>query len=69
MSNNTVLLSVDEVAQTLGLHVRTIRRYLREGRLKGFKVGKSYRIASQDLAALTGQQPSAAYRDLDPGAD
>jgi excisionase family DNA binding protein len=58
MSNNT-LLSVEDVAQTLGLHVRTVRRYLREGRLKGFKVGKSYRIADADLAALTGQQPRA----------
>lgn len=60
MSNNTSLLRVEEVAQTLGLHVRTVRRYLREGRLKGFKVGKSYRIASQDLAALTGQPAGTA---------
>lgn len=60
MSNNTALLSVEEVAQTLGLHVRTVRRYLREGRLKGFKVGKSYRIASRDLAALTGQPMGTA---------
>lgn len=56
MSNNTSLLSVEDVAQTLGLHVRTVRRYLREGRLKGFKVGKSYRIAARDLAELTGQE-------------
>lgn len=55
MGNNTSLLSVEDVAQTLGLHVRTVRRYLREGRLKGFKVGKSYRIAARDLTTLTGQ--------------
>jgi excisionase family DNA binding protein len=53
------LLSVDDVAETLGIHVRTVRRYLREGRLKGFKVGKSYRIAAQDLAVLTGQPAQA----------
>jgi excisionase family DNA binding protein len=55
MSANTSLLTVEEVAHTLGLHVRTVRRYLREGRLKGFKVGKSYRIAARDLVELTGQ--------------
>jgi excisionase family DNA binding protein len=48
-------LSVDDVATALGVHVRTIRRYLREGRLKGVKIGKQYRIAAADLAALTGQ--------------
>lgn len=55
MSNNKELLSVEDVADTLGMHVRTIRRFLREGRLKGFKVGKSYRIAAKDLAAMIGQ--------------
>lgn len=60
MSNNRALLSVEEVAGSLGMHVRTIRRHLREGRLKGFKVGKSYRIAAQDLAAFTGQAEQAA---------
>jgi excisionase family DNA binding protein len=59
MSTNTSLLSVEEVAHTLGLHVRTVRRHLREGRLKGFKVGKSYRIAARDLAELTGQHDVA----------
>lgn len=59
MSNNRALLSAEEVAENLGLHVRTIRRYIREGRLKGFKVGKAYRIAAQDLAALTGQPAKA----------
>lgn len=51
---NTSLLSVEQVAEQLGVHVRTVRRYLREGRLKGRKIGKQYRIAATDLAALTG---------------
>lgn len=55
MRNNTELLTVEDVARTLDMHVRTVRRFLREGRLKGFKVGKSYRITAADLAALTGQ--------------
>ena len=48
------LLSVEQVASTLGVHVRTVRRYLREGLLKGTRIGKQYRISAADLAQLTG---------------
>ena len=48
------LLSVEQVASALGVHVRTVRRYLREGRLKGTRIGKQYRVAAADLVQLTG---------------
>ena len=56
------LYSVEQVAERLGLHVRTVRHYVREGRLKAVRIGKQYRIAREDLEALTGL-PAAA---LDP---
>jgi excisionase family DNA binding protein len=46
--------AVDEVAVLLGLHVRTIRRFIREGRLKATRVGRQYRIAEADLSKLVG---------------
>lgn len=46
--------SPDEVAELLGLHVRTVRRLIREGRLKAAQVGKQYRIAAGDLDTLVG---------------
>jgi excisionase family DNA binding protein len=49
------LYSVDQVAELLGLHVRTVRNYIRDGRLKAVRIGKQYRIAQADLEALTGQ--------------
>jgi excisionase family DNA binding protein len=49
------LFSVEQVAQRLGLHVKTIRGYVREGRLKATRIGKQYRIARADLEAFTGQ--------------
>src|SRR5262245_49026159 len=49
------LLSVEDVAWTLGVHVRTVRRYLREGRLRGTRIGKQYRTAAADLEALVGR--------------
>ncbi|GAA0800425.1 helix-turn-helix domain-containing protein [Spirilliplanes yamanashiensis] len=53
-------LSVEQVAERLGLHVRTVRGYIRDGRLKAVRIGKQYRIARADLAALTGAPPPAA---------
>jgi excisionase family DNA binding protein len=56
------LYSVEQVAERLGLHVRTVRHYVREGRLKAVRIGKQYRVAREALEALTGL-PAAA---LDP---
>lgn len=58
------LYSVEQVADRLGLHVRTIRNYVRDGRLKAVRIGKQYRIARDDLEAFTGT--SAGF---EPGAD
>jgi excisionase family DNA binding protein len=46
--------SAEQVADLLGLHVRTVRTYVRDGRLKATRVGKQYRITREDLAAFTG---------------
>src|SRR6476646_7480646 len=53
------LYSVEQVASQLGLHVRTVRNYVRDGRLKGVRIGKQYRIARADLEALTGHRAAA----------
>ncbi|MFB7269019.1 helix-turn-helix domain-containing protein [Streptomyces sp. NPDC056244] len=46
--------SVEQVAGLLDLHVKTVRGYVRDGRLKATRVGKQYRIAREDLEAFTG---------------
>ncbi|MFB9687585.1 helix-turn-helix domain-containing protein [Amycolatopsis plumensis] len=48
------VFSVEQVAARLGLHVRTVRNYVRDGRLKAVRIGKQYRITAEDLAAFTG---------------
>jgi excisionase family DNA binding protein len=47
------MYSAEEAAQILGLQVRTVRNYVREGRLPGVRIGKQYRIARADLEAFT----------------
>ncbi|WP_405682690.1 helix-turn-helix domain-containing protein [Streptomyces sp. NBC_00057] len=55
--------SVEQVAGLLGLHVRTVRGYVRDGRLKATRVGRQYRITREDLEAFTGiPAPSPARR-------
>jgi len=60
------LYSVDQVAAQLGLHVRTVRNYIRDGRLKAVRIGKQYRIAREHLEALTGHRSAAAAASQPP---
>ncbi|GII31540.1 helix-turn-helix domain-containing protein [Planotetraspora mira] len=58
------LYSVDQVADLLGLHVKTVRGYVRDGRLKAVRIGRQYRIAREDLEAFTGHPvPKPARED------
>jgi excisionase family DNA binding protein len=57
------LYSVEQVAERLGLHVRTIRAYVRDGRLKAVRIGKQYRIAREDLEAFTGRAVAPLPRE------
>jgi excisionase family DNA binding protein len=56
------LYSVEQVADLLGLHVKTVRHYVRDGKLKAVRIGKQYRITRADLEALTGQSAAALDR-------
>ncbi|MEV6412634.1 helix-turn-helix domain-containing protein [Kribbella sp. NPDC051718] len=49
-----MLFSVEQVAEQLGLHVRTVRSYVRDGKLNAVRIGKQYRISREDLEAFTG---------------
>jgi excisionase family DNA binding protein len=53
------VLSIEQVAEHLGLHVKTVRNYVREGRLKAVRIGKQYRIAAADLATMMGRTVSS----------
>ncbi|MBP7401296.1 MAG: helix-turn-helix domain-containing protein [Clostridia bacterium] len=44
--------SIEQVASLLGMHPKTIQRYVREGRLHASKIGKSWRIHGHDLSVF-----------------
>jgi excisionase family DNA binding protein len=49
----SIYYTVDQVAELLNLHPKTLQRYIREGKLKATKLGKSYRITGHDLSVFT----------------
>ena len=60
--------SVEQVAERLGLHVRTVRGYIRDGRLKAVRIGKQYRVAQADLDAFTGRPAEVARSSVEVSA-
>ena len=55
------LLSPEEGARLLGLHIQTVRGYIRSGRLPAFRIAgeRAIRIRRDDLIALLQAMPAA----------
>jgi excisionase family DNA binding protein len=56
---STHLFTVNQVAEFLNLHVKTVRRYVRTGHLKAKRIGKEYRVTRADLEAFSGSTHKA----------
>src|ERR671916_342465 len=63
------LYTVERAATLLGLHIKTVRGYVRDGKLKATRLGKSYRISRADLEAFAGgpvePPPAGRQRRMD----
>ena len=44
--------SVEQISQMLGMHAKTIQRYIREGKLRANKIGKAWRVSGHDLSVF-----------------
>ena len=42
--------TIDQIAEILGMHHKTIRKFITEGKLRANKVGKQWRITGHDLS-------------------
>lgn len=60
------LLTATELAEYLKIHVRTVRRWVREGRLPAIRMGRGLRFASDDVdeAVRRGRSASGPGRDV-----
>jgi len=44
--------AVDQIANMLNMHPKTVQRYIREGKLRASKIGKSWRVTGHDLSTF-----------------
>ncbi|MDD4312846.1 MAG: helix-turn-helix domain-containing protein [Eubacteriales bacterium] len=58
--------TVEQIAQMLHIHPKTVQRYIREGKLRAVKVGKGWRVGGHDLSVFT--EGEAAERGETPTA-
>ena len=49
---NADYLTVEQISEMLNIHPKTIQRYIREGKLRAVKVGKSWRVNGHDLSVF-----------------
>ena len=64
MSN---LYSVEQISSLLDLHPKTVRGFIRDGKLAAHKVGRQYRVHGEDLnrfVGMTAPADSPEYRAL-----
>ncbi len=52
MINDQKLLTATNVADRLQVNERTVTLWLRKRQLRGFKIGKAWRISADDLQAF-----------------
>jgi len=67
MMNNDKLLTPVDIANRLQVNERTVTQWLRKGHLRGFKVGKEWRVSVMDLEALleaSANKPSSKPRSV-----
>ena len=48
--------TVEQISEMLDIHVKTIQRYIREGKLQAVKIGKGWRVTGHDLSVFTEQR-------------
>ncbi len=68
MMNNDKMLTPVDVANLLQVNKRTVTQWLRKGHLRGFKVGKEWRVSVKDLEVLleaSSNKPSSEPRSVD----
>lgn len=57
------MYTADQVAEILNLHPKTVRKFIRLGRLKARKLGKQWRIMEKDLKLFLGDEAGLPGED------
>ena len=64
-SNRTkAFFSIKDVAETLGVNERTVRRWIKAGHMSGHRVGRQWRISKKDIEEFLAANYHGAVRDV-----
>jgi len=55
------LLTLPEIAQTLGMNPSTVRLWVHEGRLQAEKMGRKWMVRRVDLERMLAEQPQVGH--------
>ena len=59
------ILTAEQVAKILQVHIHTVLKYIKEGKLKGMKLGRVYRIKESDVGKFLEEQAEKAHKPKD----
>jgi excisionase family DNA binding protein len=55
--------TVEQISHMVNIHPKTIQRYIREGKLRATKIGKSWRITGHDLSLFAEENMSSTSEE------
>ena len=58
------LLSIEDVAEILGLEYKSVYRLVRNGELPAARIGRVYRVSRVDLSAFLEKQKQAVHMEV-----
>jgi len=64
-----ILLTPAQISYTLQLKEGTITQWLRKGRLRGFKVGKDWRVSTADFDAFLEEKANVPPQRVSKGKE
>ncbi|MFF2091367.1 helix-turn-helix domain-containing protein [Paenibacillus sp. NPDC058174] len=57
------MYKIDDLAELLDMHARTIRRYIHEGKLIAMKVGGEWRVSEEELNRFLGKKVQQLHEE------
>jgi len=57
-------ITIEEAARLLKVHPTTVRRQIKQGHLKAYKVGRQYRLDPATLTEALAHEPPLGWEDV-----
>jgi excisionase family DNA binding protein len=69
MQDDTEMLTVEDVAKQLKVHIKTVRHWINTGELEAMDIGRGYRISKPDLQTFIDRRKKRRRNIVDEGND